>query len=177
MDTKNIKKAASFSKVDAMIDDIISSFDWGRVQTVMEYIGWRWEGNRESPSLDELKEKAVYLLKGASDLRLGSFEDAHWELNIMNGTGGFEASAFCNEDKTEIIALDLKFIIAEWDCCLEDLESKVDHRLFGTQIEEPQHELIELLMGQVVELSLLSKIELGDDVLAEIKRLKEKIKR
>ena len=96
MDTKNVKKAASFSRVDAMIDDIISSFDWDRVQTVMEYTGWRWEGNQESPSLDELKEKAVYLLKGASDLRLGSFEDVHWELSIMNGTGGLEASAFCN---------------------------------------------------------------------------------
>ena len=168
MDTKNIKKAASFSRVDAMIDDIISSFDWERVQTVMEYTGWRWEGNRESPSLDELKEKAVYLLKGASDLRLGSFEDVHWELSIMNGTGGFEASAFCNEDKTEIIALDLKFVIADWESSLEDLEDQVD---------EPQHELIDLLTTQLDALSALSKIELNADTIADIKRLKEKIKR
>lgn len=168
MDTKNIKKAASFSRVDAMIDDIISSFDWDRVQTVMEYTGWRWESNRESPSLDELKEKAVYLLKGASDLRLGSFEDVHWELSIMNGTGGFEASAFCNEDKTEIIALDLKFVIADWESSLEDLEDQVD---------EPQHELIDLLTTQLDALSALSKIELNADTIAEIKRLKEKIKR
>jgi len=168
MDTKNVKKAASFSRVDAMIDDIISSFDWDRVQTVMEYTGWRWEGNRESPSLDELKEKAVYLLKGASDLRLGSFEDVHWELSIMNGTGGLEASAFCNEDKTEIIALDLKFVIADWESSLEDLEDQVD---------EPQHELIDLLTTQLDALSALSKIELNADTIADIKRLKEKIKR
>jgi len=168
MDTKNVKKAASFSRVDAMIDDIISSFDWDRVQTVMEYTGWRWEGNQESPSLDELKEKAVYLLKGASDLRLGSFEDVHWELSIMNGTGGLEASAFCNEDKTEIIALDLKFVIADWESSLEDLEDQVD---------EPQRELIDLLTTQLDALSALSKIELNADTIAEIKRLKEKIKR
>ena len=38
--------------------------------------------------------------------------------------------------------------------------------------EQAKDQLIELLMGQVVELTILSKIELGDEVLAEIKRLK-----
>lgn len=36
-----------------------------------------------------------------------------------------------------------------------------------------QQQLIELLMDQVIDLSMMSKIELGDDVIAEIKRLKE----
>ena len=36
-----------------------------------------------------------------------------------------------------------------------------------------QQELINVLMNQVVDLSMMSKIELGDDVIAEIKRLKE----
>jgi hypothetical protein len=36
-----------------------------------------------------------------------------------------------------------------------------------------QQELIKLLESQVVDLSMMSKIELGDDVIAEIKRLKE----
>lgn len=36
-----------------------------------------------------------------------------------------------------------------------------------------QQELINLLYSQVVDLSMMSKIELGDDVIAEIKRLKE----
>lgn len=36
-----------------------------------------------------------------------------------------------------------------------------------------QHQLIELLMGQVIDLSMMSKIELGDDVIAEIKRLQD----
>lgn len=38
--------------------------------------------------------------------------------------------------------------------------------------EEAKDQLIELLYSQVVDLSLMSKIELGDDVIAEIKRLK-----
>ena len=35
-----------------------------------------------------------------------------------------------------------------------------------------QQELINLLYSQVVDLSMMSKIELGDDVIAELKRLK-----
>ena len=34
-----------------------------------------------------------------------------------------------------------------------------------------QQELINVLMNQVVDLTSMSKIELGDDVIAEIKRL------
>jgi len=39
-----------------------------------------------------------------------------------------------------------------------------------------QKELIDLLMSQVIDLSMMSKIELGDDVLDEIKRLKNLLK-
>ena len=45
-----------------------------------------------------------------------------------------------------------------------------------TQVQDKQikfrDELIELLTNQVVDLTMMSKIELGDDVMAEIKRLK-----
>ena len=41
---------------------------------------------------------------------------------------------------------------------------------------ETQQQLIELLFGQVIDLSMMSKIELGDDVMAEIQRLKNLIK-
>ena len=36
-----------------------------------------------------------------------------------------------------------------------------------------QQQLIEVLMNQVIDLTMMSKIELGDDVIEEIKRLKE----
>ena len=39
--------------------------------------------------------------------------------------------------------------------------------------DQAKDALIEVLMNQVVDLSMMSKIELGDDVIAEIKRLKE----
>jgi hypothetical protein len=39
--------------------------------------------------------------------------------------------------------------------------------------EQAKDALIELLYIQMIDLSMMSKIELGDDVIAEIKRLKE----
>ena len=38
--------------------------------------------------------------------------------------------------------------------------------------EEAKDALIELLFSQVMDLTLMSKIELGDDVIEEIKRLR-----
>ena len=40
------------------------------------------------------------------------------------------------------------------------------------KIVKTQQELIDLLYSQVVDLSMMSKIELGDDVIEEVKRLK-----
>lgn len=42
----------------------------------------------------------------------------------------------------------------------------------ATKTIKAQQELIDLLYGQVVDLSMMSKIELGDDVITEIQRLK-----
>ena len=43
-------------------------------------------------------------------------------------------------------------------------------------IVETQRHLIEVLESQVVDLTMMSKIELGDDVIEEIKRLKNILK-
>jgi predicted HAD superfamily Cof-like phosphohydrolase len=44
-----------------------------------------------------------------------------------------------------------------------------------TYLEQKQDELINLLRNQVIDLSMMSKIELGDDVIQEWTRLKEEI--
>ena len=43
------------------------------------------------------------------------------------------------------------------------------------ELLQAQQELINVLESQVIDLSTMSKIELGDDVIAEIKRLKDLI--
>ena len=45
-----------------------------------------------------------------------------------------------------------------------------------TNLERKQKELIDLLMNQVADLIMMSKIELGDDVIEEINRLQNEIK-
>lgn len=104
--------------VNQMIDEIMDEFDFNRVQRTMDYLNWKWVG--ESVTVDMLKEEAKRLLKGAAEARLGQYKDTHWEQGIINGCGGFQAMAFCNENKTKIIGLDLKFIVTEWDAEIED---------------------------------------------------------
>jgi len=104
--------------VNKMIDDIMDEFDFDKVQEVMEYLNWRWAG--EYVTIDMLKETAKRLLREAADLRLGDYKDTHWEQGVICATGGFQAMAFCNEDKTKVDALDLKFVLTEWDAEIED---------------------------------------------------------
>ena len=44
-----------------------------------------------------------------------------------------------------------------------------------TQLEQKQEELIDLLHSQVVDLSMMSKIELGDDVINELNKISNEI--
>ena len=80
-------------------------------------VSWKWVGDNklEHVTVDMLKKEARRLLKGAAEARLGSYKNTHWEQGIIHGTGGLQAMAFCNEDKTEITGLDLKFILESWD--------------------------------------------------------------
>jgi hypothetical protein len=45
-----------------------------------------------------------------------------------------------------------------------------------TELEQKQDELLELLHSQIVDLVMMSKIELGDDVIEEISILKNEIR-
>jgi hypothetical protein len=44
-----------------------------------------------------------------------------------------------------------------------------------TQLEQKQQEYIDLLTNQVMDLSMMSKIELGDNVILQIRELKHEI--
>jgi hypothetical protein len=99
--------------LDGMIREIMNEFDFDKVERAMEALNWKWRG--ETPTLYDLRETAESLLRGAAQSRLGDFKNEHHDVSIINGTGGFEAKAFCNEDKTKITGLDLAFIVTSWD--------------------------------------------------------------
>ena len=107
-----------FDPVNKMIDDIMDEFNFIRVLDVMDYLGWKWAG--EYVTVEMLKQTAKRLLREAADLRLGDYKDTHWQQGVICATGGFQAMAWCNEDKTKVDALDLKFVLADWDAQIED---------------------------------------------------------
>jgi hypothetical protein len=117
---KTPKQKNYFHQINQMIDNIIDEFDFNKVHITVDYLDWKWVGKHIT--IDDLKSKARMLLKGAAESRLGEYKDEHWELGIINGTGGFVATAWCDENKTKIIKLNLEFVLTEWDCELEDLD-------------------------------------------------------
>ena len=119
-----LNKMNSQSKVDTdpveeMIDGIMENFEWKRVQEVMDYLNWQWRG--EFVTVAMLKETAKRLLRGAIGSRLGEFIDESDEIGIANSTGGLEAKAWCDEDKTHIVRLELKFVLGSWDESIDEL--------------------------------------------------------
>ena len=115
-------KTVFINKTEAMIFNIIQEFDFEKVQTAMNVLGWKWVG--EDVTIDMLKTESIRLLKDAAKLRLVNLNDEHWELGIICRTGGLQATAYCDEDKTKITSLDLKFILTEWDVDLEDINNE-----------------------------------------------------
>ena len=104
--------------VEKMIQSIMENFNWEQTQRAMDLLDWKWRG--EYVTEDMLKEEAERLLRGAIESRLGDFKDASHEVAIINGCGGLEAKAYCDETKTKIESLDLSFVLASWDEFIED---------------------------------------------------------
>ena len=119
---KTPKVKIPINPIDHMIDNIMDEFDFYKVQITMDYLGWKWVG--QPVTIDMLKNEARRLLRGAAFSRLHEYSDEHWEQGIINGTGGFVATAWCDEDKTKITMLNLQFMLTEWDSELKDLDNK-----------------------------------------------------
>jgi hypothetical protein len=104
--------------VEKMIQSIMENFNWEQTQRAMDLLDWKWRG--EYVTEDMLKEEAERLLRGAMESRLGEFKSESHEVAIINGTGGFEAKAWCDEAKTKIVGLRLDFILNSWVESIED---------------------------------------------------------
>jgi len=107
--------------VEDMIKEIMEEFKFGKVESVMHHLDWQWGGsNYRTPHIDELRKSAEQLLRSVAELRLGAFIDEHYKVGIISATGGFKATAWCNEARTEITGLRLEFIVADWDTFNEE---------------------------------------------------------
>jgi len=104
--------------LEYMIKDIMNEFDFDKVECAMDALNWRWRG--QIPTIDDLRDEAERLLRGAAESRLGAYKDEHHHVTIISATGGFVAKAFCNEEKTKITGLQLDFVVTSWDSSIEE---------------------------------------------------------
>lgn len=104
----------------------------------------------------------------------------YWDKQPYNEDAYFEGYNKCQKDIFEEAEL------KDWDVTLNDgLENEPyisddfqigpDGAYEHNETIKVQQELINVLESQVMDLTMMSKIELGDDVIAEIKRLKQLI--
>jgi hypothetical protein len=114
----NPTQPTELDPVEKMIDDIMDEFNFAKVQNVMDHLDWKWVG--EYVTIEMLREEAERLLRGAIFARLHEYRDWHWEQGIHHCTGGFEATAFCDQFKSKITGLELKFVLSSWDESIED---------------------------------------------------------
>lgn len=101
--------------LEKMIEDIMDEFNFARVHKAMVALDWKWALPSNSiPSIDELRKEAERLLRNVAEIRLDMFIDEDWNAPIICSTGGFSATAWCDEDKTKIRRLELEFIVSSW---------------------------------------------------------------
>ncbi len=112
----NSVEVKPIDSLTTMVDDIMDEFDFEKVQRTMHALDWKWANTQMAvPSISELKDTARYLLIHVYNMRTDEYKDAHHEVPVTCGTGGFRATALCNEDGV-VDFLKLEFIVTEWEC-------------------------------------------------------------
>lgn len=97
-----------------MIHDTMENFDFRKVQSIMEFLDWRWAGGGyKVPDQSQLKRQAHSLLVDAIELaEKEPFE--HEEVAYFSTTGGFKATALKGSNN-KVNFIRLEFIVEEWE--------------------------------------------------------------
>ena len=90
---KKNKSKEHFAKLS---NEILNHFDFEKVQKAMCALDWKWLSSDSTPTLEELKETATYLMNEA------------YKENTKISTGGFTAS-YKKEN------LELCFHVCQWN--------------------------------------------------------------
>ena len=84
------------------VDEIMDSFDFRKVESVMKYLNWTWKDNKTSPDENEIRRTARKLMRYAV------------EQNESTSTGGFIVKLLSGiEDGKNWVKIDLAFAIDE----------------------------------------------------------------
>jgi len=97
------------SFLDQSLNDIMSNFNFDKVQKVMEFLNWTWTYSENPiPCVRELKECASRLLVECYDHCIKN------QTRFETGTGGFIVRGFYDGENNKVF-LKLVFSLAEWD--------------------------------------------------------------
>lgn len=98
-----------------LIAENIAWMEWDKVQKVMEFLDWTWDGADSSPSQEELKDKAHELLEGAmiEALELLQQKDpSNDNRTVSQSSGGLEAEVFIEDG--ELYGTNISFVVENW---------------------------------------------------------------
>ena len=82
--------------LDFQLEDIIRSFDFGRVHRVMKDMNWRWATTEDGgvPTIQELQDTARSLMFGAT----WDYESKPNQPWTFRATGGLKALVLCSDE-------------------------------------------------------------------------------
>jgi hypothetical protein len=98
-----------------LISENIAWMDWEKVQNVMEFLDWTWDGADSSPSQEELKDKAHELLEGAMMEALEFLQQkdpTNDNRTVSHSSGGLEAEVFIEDG--ELYGTNISFVVENW---------------------------------------------------------------
>ncbi len=93
-----------------MIDDIMDNFDFNKVAKCMRALNWKWhdvDGSMDVPEEHHIRKSARKLMNTVKDV-------CHHK-TFITGTGGFYVQCWYAPDSRILEAMELSFIVAEWD--------------------------------------------------------------
>jgi hypothetical protein len=100
-------------KMKEMVENVLENFDFEKVYLTMRALNWTWGYNVTTPTIEQMKSTARYLMEGAINGAKKSENLRQYE-PYFNATGGFKAYCFINRHK-HIVSLHLEFIVSEWE--------------------------------------------------------------
>ena len=93
-----------------MIDDIMDNFDFSRVAKCMKALNWKWhdvDGSMDVPEEHNIRKSTRKLMNAVKDV-------CHHR-TFITGTGGFYVQCWYAPDSRILEAMELSFVVAEWD--------------------------------------------------------------
>lgn len=100
----------SFITEEQTIEKLIASFDFEQVHKIMKHLDWQYWDSKETPSVERLKETAIYNLKSCCN----TLNNKQRKKKAVCYAGGFVATARKYKDGELCLALSFQIASFNW---------------------------------------------------------------